>query len=443
MLGVSLGKAFNRKGLVMAEAALKEKIVQAVAASFAAQTKFIADVVRIPSRRGREAPAQDLMAAAMAKRGLSVDRWKIEIDDIKTMRGFSPVNVSYDDAWNVVGALRAAHPKGRSLILNGHIDVVPEGPLDMWTSPPYEPRVADGWLYGRGGGDMKAGLVSCLFALDALKAIGLCPTADVFVQSVVEEECTGNGALACLQRGYRADAALIPEPTNETYTSAQVGVMWFQVKVRGVPVHVLRADAGANAIESAFRLIQALRGLEEEWNKRKMHDQHFADHHHPINFNVGKIAGGDWASSVPAWCEFDMRVGTFPDQDLAEARREIEACIKQAANKDPFLRNMAPEIVYNGFQAEGFVLKGAEEPLKVLDSAHRAIFGAALKPVASTGTADARFFGLYADIPAIVYGPVAENIHGFDERVDLQSTLKVTQAMAVFIADWCGVEPIS
>lgn len=424
----------------MLDSALKDRIVAAVAANFDGQTRFIADLVRIPSRRGREAPAQDFMAAAMGRRGLSVDRWKVEIDDIKGMRGFSPVSISYDDAWNVVGAWRAPTPKGRSLILNGHIDVVPEGPLDMWTSPPYEPRIADGWLYGRGGGDMKAGLVSCLYALDALKAIGLRPTADVFVQSVIEEECTGNGALACLQRGYRAQAALIPEPTNQTYTSAQVGVMWFQVKVRGVPVHVLRADSGANAIESAFRLIQALRGLEEQWNRRKANDPHFADHHHPINFNVGKIAGGDWASSVPAWCEFDMRVGLFPGQDLAQARREIEACIKQAAEQDSFLRNMPPEVVYNGFQAEGYVLRGAEEPLEVLNGAHRVIFGAALQPVPSTGTTDARFFGLYADIPAIVYGPVAENIHGFDERVSLESVLKVTQAMALFVAQWCGVE---
>jgi acetylornithine deacetylase len=426
----------------MAEAALKEKIVQAVSANFDAQTKFTADLVRIPSRRGREAPAQDVMARAMASRGLSVDRWKVEIDDIKGMRGFSPVSISYDDAWNVVGAHRAKSPKGRSLILNGHIDVVPEGPIEMWTSPPYEPRIADGWLYGRGGGDMKAGLVSCLFALDALKSIGYAPAADVFVQSVIEEECTGNGALACLQRGYRADAALIPEPTNETYTSAQVGVMWFQVKVRGIPVHVLRADSGANAIESAFRLIQALRVLEEEWNTRKHKDAHFHGHHHPINFNVGKIEGGDWASSVPAWCTFDMRVGTYPDQDLASARAEIETCVKQAAHKDAFLRNMAPEITWNGFQAEGYVLKGAEEPLKVLDGAHRSIFGKALVPVASTGTTDARFFGLYADIPAIVYGPVSENIHGFDERVSLESMLKTTQAMALFVAEWCGVEKV-
>ena len=123
--------------------------------------------------------------------------------------------VSYDDAWNVVGAHRPKTPKGKSLILNGHIDVVPTGPLDMWSSPPFEPRISGGWMYGRGAGDMKAGLAANLAALDALARLGLKPAGDVYVQSVVEEECTGNGALACLQRGYRADAAIIPEPSGD------------------------------------------------------------------------------------------------------------------------------------------------------------------------------------------------------------------------------------
>jgi acetylornithine deacetylase len=90
------------------------------------------------------------------------------------------------------------------LILNGHIDVVPTGPHEMWTTPPFEPSIRDGRLYGRGAGDMKAGLAATVGALDALRAIGLQPAAPVYLQSVVEEECTGNGALACLHRGYRA-----------------------------------------------------------------------------------------------------------------------------------------------------------------------------------------------------------------------------------------------
>ncbi|MBL8675225.1 MAG: ArgE/DapE family deacylase [Rhodospirillales bacterium] len=416
------------------------KIMDAVDATFAHQTAVLADLVRIPSTRYREAPAQDMMARLFKEEALSVDRWRIRLDDIRHLPGFSPKHQDYDDAWNVVGAWRPNNPKGRSLILNGHIDVVPEGPHEMWTAPPFEPRIKDGWLYGRGSGDMKAGLVLNHFALIALRRLGWRPAGDVYMQSVVEEECTGNGALACLQRGYRADAALIPEPSGGVVTSAQVGVMWFTVRVTGHPVHVYKADAGSNAIEAAFGLIKSLRGLEAAWNARKTDDAHFHDHHHPVNFNVGKIAGGDWASSVPAWCEFDMRAGVLPSMTLERARSEIEACVREAARADPFLANAPPTVTWEGFQAEPFVLKNHEHVMSVLDGAHRAVFGTKLEDRTSTGTADNRFFGLYAGMPALVYGPDSDDIHGFDERVNLESVRKICQATALFIADWCGLE---
>jgi acetylornithine deacetylase len=424
----------------MIDATLTTQIMNAVDETFDRQTAVLADLVRIPSLRYKEAPAQDMMARLFKEEGLGVDRWQIHIDDIKHLPGYSPKHVDYDDAWNVVGAWRPNNPRGRSLILNGHIDVVPEGPHDMWTAPPFEPRIKDGWMHGRGSGDMKAGLVGNHFALIALKRLGWRPAADVYMQSVVEEECTGNGALACLQRGYRADAALIPEPSGGVMTIAQVGVMWFQVKVTGHPVHVYKADAGSNAIESAFRLIQALRELEKQWNARKADDPHFHDHHHPVNFNVGHIEGGDWASSVPAWCTFDMRVGVLPSQTLAEARREIEDCVRRAAANDPFLGNAPPTVTWEGFQAEPFVLKNHEQVRAVLAQAHQTVFGEALKDRTSTGTADNRFFGLYAGIPALVYGPQSDDIHGFDERVNLESVRKITQATALFIAQWCGLQ---
>jgi acetylornithine deacetylase len=151
----------------MLAADLSGKLLKAVDAGFDAQVAFLADLTRFPSTRGQEAPAQDFMSAAMAKRGLVVDRWKVAVDDIRHLPGFSPVAVSYDNAWNVVGTHRPRQATGRSLILNGHIDVVPTGPLDMWADPPFAPRIADGWMYGRGAGDMKAGLAANLFALDA------------------------------------------------------------------------------------------------------------------------------------------------------------------------------------------------------------------------------------------------------------------------------------
>ena len=425
---------------------LKARIMSEVEQGFSAQIAFTSDLVRFPSVRGAEADAQRFMGEALGRRGYEVDQWKIEVEDIRHLPGFSPVHADYANALNVVGAHRpraaGSSSAGRSLILNGHMDVVPVGPLEMWETPPFEPVVEEGWLYGRGAADMKAGLAGCLFALDALRAAGYQPAAEVFVQSVIEEECTGNGALACLQRGYRADAALIPEPLGERLLSAQIGVIWFQVKLRGLPVHVLEAGSGANAIEAAFPIIQALHALEAEWNTPPRRHPAYRDVEHPINLNVGRIEGGDWASSVPAWCRFDVRVATYPEQDLDEARAEIEHCVRSAAQQNPFLSDYPPEIVYNGFLAEGYVLRDADEPVAVLGRAHSAVYDEPLLQTPSTATTDARFYGLYAGIPALVYGPASHNIHGFNERVSLDSVLRNTQAMALFIAEWCGLEKV-
>ncbi len=425
-----------------------QAIKRAVETRFEEQVEFLRVLTSHASTRGQEQSAQQFMAKALSERQLKTDVWNIEVKDIEHLPGFSPVIGQYDDAINVVGIHRSREKLGRSLILNGHIDVVPTGPLNMWKQPPFEPYCEDGWMAGRGVGDMKAGLVANLFALDALSSLGYQPAADVYFQSVVEEECTGNGALACLQRGYRADAALIPEPFNEQLMSAQIGVIWFQVHLKGVPVHVLEAASGSNAIEAAIPLIAALRDLEKEWNEDNDRHPLYAHVEHPLNLNIGKIEGGDWGSSVPAWCCFDARLAIYPGQDIGVAQAKIEACIKSAAAADSFLKQNPPEIIYHGFLAEGYALAEHKKPeadlaVSCLERAHHAVTGDDLQQLAVTATTDARFFGLYADIPALVYGPTAENIHGFNERVSLDSMRNVTQSIALFIADWCGLESIS
>lgn len=426
---------------------LQNRLFDAVDTAFDAQIAFLSELTAHPSIRGEEQSAQAFMADALTQRGYDLDRWQIDVAEIQHLPGFSPVLGPYEDAVNVVGTHRSKTGKGRSLILNGHIDVVPAGPLDMWDSPPFEPRVADGWLYGRGGGDMKAGLASNLFALDALTACGLAPAADVFYQSVVEEECTGNGALACLARGYTADAALIPEPFAEHLVTAQLGVIWFQVHLKGLPTHVAYAGSGANAIEAAIPLISALHEMEHRWNAAENRPDDYSHMDHALNLNVGKFQGGDWTSSVPAWSVFDVRMAIFPGQSIEAAKAEIEQVILDAARSNDFLRNSLPEIVYHGFHAEGYALSQdssdrAASAINALDQAHTSATGEPLVREAITATTDARFFGLYADTPALVYGPRAEAIHGFNERVDLDSMRRVTKATAAFIADWCGTEEL-
>ncbi|KIN60509.1 Peptidase, ArgE/DapE family [Sulfitobacter noctilucae] len=420
------------------------QITQAVDAGFDAQTAFLADFVRIPSLRFEEGPAQDFMADALRKRGYSVDDWTIHLSDLEPLPGFGPIMGDFSRARSVVGTHQPQSVKGRSLILQGHLDVVPAGPTDMWETHPFDPVIRDGWMHGRGAGDMKSGTVAALFALDALAAAGLEPAARVHFQSVIEEESTGLGALSTLQRGYRADVAVLPEPSDFYINRAQIGVLWFRLAVRGRPVHVAVAGDGSNAIMASMDVIKALQGLEAKWNERAAADPVYGDVPHPLNFNAGKIKGGDWASSVPAWCDVDCRMGVLPGQDLEAAKAEIAACVADASRDHPFLSNNPPEVIWNGFQAEGYVLgEDADPALDVMRSAYQSVFGAeeALQESKMTALTDTRFYGLYYGIPSFCIGPRAQNIHGFDERVELESVRQLTKLLALFIAEWCGVNP--
>jgi acetylornithine deacetylase len=295
-------------------------------------------------------------------------------------------------------------------------------------------------MYGRGAGDMKSGTIAALYALDALRAAGLKPTARIHFQSVIEEESTGVGALSTLQRGYRADCCLIPEPTEQRLIRSQVGVIWFRLKVRGRPAHVAHAGSGSNAIKAAYHLIRALEGLEEEWNRRAESDRHFKSLKHPLNFNPGMIKGGEWTSSVPAWCDVDCRIAILPGWKVSDCQAEIVACIEEASRKHPFLAESPPQVVWSGFLSDGFELTDAEEPETALRQAYGSVFGGELAEAAFTGLTDTRFYGLNHGIPSLCFGAKSEQMHGFNERVELDSLRKVTQTIALFVADWCGVE---
>ena len=435
-------KGSHRKSNFLDDSLVSD-ILAAVDQGFAAQTAFTRELVGYPSLRGQEQTAQDFIHASLGERGYALDRWAIDIGEIENHPGFSPVNVSYENAINVVGTHRPRNETGHSLVLNGHIDVVPTGPADMWQQLPFTPWMDGDWLYGRGSGDMKAGLVANLFALDALGRIGYQPAATTYIQSVTEEECTGNGALSCLVRGYHADAALIPEPEDDKLVRANVGVIWCRVHLRGRPVHTRVAGQGFSAIDGAYQLMAALRQLAESWNERKADYPYFEEVEHPINVVFGRIAGGDWPSMVPAWCWFDVRMAIYPGVDPRAAADEIEACIKRAASHHPALAKIPPRVEYTGFFAGGYVLAEGSEAEQTLALAHRHSYGTELETFVTPGYLDGRVFVLYDHCPCLVYGPYAENIHGIDERVSLSSVKRITGAIALFIARWCGLEAVA
>jgi acetylornithine deacetylase len=276
---------------------------------------------------------------------------------------------------------------------------------------------------------MKAGLAAMTGAVRALARAGAAPAAPVQLQSVVEEECTGHGALQCLLDGARADACVITEPHPDHLTVAQVGVLWFHVDIAGIPAHAARADRlGFNAIDASHAILDSLRALEARLNADP--PPPFDAFEHPINLNPGVIAGGDWPSTVAATCTLSCRLGLYPGQDPADLRRQVEAAVADAA---PDAR-----VRYDGFACEGAVVDGAEPVVTALGDAYARVHGQRPALLATTATTDVRHF-VRAGIPAVCFGPRGERIHGIDERVSLRSVRESAQVLGLFIRDWCGL----
>ncbi|KAM0283575.1 hypothetical protein ACHAQK_003704 [Fusarium lateritium] len=159
------------------------------------------------------------------------------------------------------------------------------------------------------------------------KKFGKQPVSRVILESVPGEESTGNGTLAAHLAGHSADAVIILEPSNENLVRANVGVIWFQVEFKGKPVHVYQMGEGSDAIASTWKLAAKLQELEKRMIDQRTEKPHFENLSHPINFNVAMIEGGDWASSVPAWCRIDCRVALYPGTKAGEVAADIEKVI--------------------------------------------------------------------------------------------------------------------
>jgi len=398
---------------------------------------FTCRLVAEPSTLGNEASAMKVMEAELKKLFFEPTRIEINPAELSQHPGFAPVPWSYDGRYNVAARRQASAEGGRSVIFNGHLDVVSPEPVKLWDRDPYDPVEKDGWLYGRGAGDMKSGVAAMSYAVHAVEKAGFGFKAPVTIEAVIEEECGGNGALACVAAGHDAEAVLIPEPMGLAILTAQLGVMWFKVSLTGVPRHVLEATAGVNAIEKCIPLIAALRILEAEMNQ-EVHPA-FEDIDHPINLNIGIINGGDWPSTVPAAAEFHGRLSFFPDATYDQTRQRIIDTIDRATRQDPWLAENQPQVEFYGFRSEGHIAERNKPAFNALNDCHRTMFGRDAEDVISTATTDVRAYHHFTRAQATCYGPEAENIHAANERVKIESVIDTARIYALFLARWCGL----
>ncbi|MXP61789.1 ArgE/DapE family deacylase [Roseomonas sp. M0104] len=420
---------------------VRRAILDAVAALEGEAVAALERLVRCPSTLGNEASALEEMARNYGALGLEPVRIPTVPEKLAEHPGFSPPLISYEGRDNVAAVFTPREKRGRSLVLQGHVDVVPEGAADIWQTPPYEPSIRDGRMYGRGAGDMKAGDISNVMAFRALRTAGLQPAAEVQFQSVIEEECTGNGALACMLALPKCDAVIIPEPGPgvEGLYTAEVGVIWAWVTVTGRPAHVRDMQAGVNAIEAAYVISQRFKEYEAEMNRAENIHSSFFGVNHPVNVNFGTVQGGEWNSSVPTRAKIGLRVGIMVGNTAKRVKADIERIVAEAG-ADERMRGAKLQLEFAGFMADPCVFDKEAPIVRMVQRHFAEANGRELRDYPASGLTDGRFFTLYQDTPVACFGPDADSIHGIDESVSLESFHATTRTIALTMAEWCGVE---
>lgn len=403
--------------------------------------ELLQQLVKEDSISGNESRAQSIVIEKLRELELDVDIWEPSIEELREHPYFISARDNFKGSPNIVATLKGTSG-GKSMILNGHIDVVPEGNLQQWTYPPYGAIVKDNKLYGRGATDMKGGNVALILAIEAIKQSGITLKGDVYFQSVIEEESGGAGTLAAILRGYKADGVIIPEPTNMKLFIKQQGSMWFRLKVKGKVAHGGTRYEGVSAIEKSLLVIQQIQKLEQLRNDR-IDDVLYDGVPIPIPINIGTINGGTWPSSVSDLVTLEGRYGVAPNERMEDAKDEFEGWIKNLQNLDEWFVENPVEVEWFGARWVPGSVEADSELVHTLQHNYHMITNQNPTIEAAPWGTDGGLFTQVSEIPMIVFGPGETKVaHYPDEYIDLDQMFLAAEIIACTLIDWCGVQEL-
>jgi acetylornithine deacetylase len=327
---------------------------------------------------------------------------------------------------------------GKSLLLNGHVDVVPAGPEQLWEFGPWSAVIQNGQMYGRGTSDMKGGVASMIYAVEAIRSIGVHLKGDLIIESVVDEEAGGNGTLSACLRGYKADAAIVPEPTQLNICPAHRGAQFFRVKVWGKGAHAGLRFEGVSALEKAQIFINAIRQLERERDRVARKNILYAQYPIASPITIGKLASGVWPAMVPEECTFEGMIDIMPGESISSIREQFKRCIEQTASKDSWLNQHPPEVEWIGVSMNG-IQTDLEHPFVQLSkNVIFQILGKAPEILGFPAGSDLRLLYEASGMHGIHIGPGdLRRAHGFNEFVELSQVIDCTKILSAMIIHWC------
>ena len=398
------------------------------------------ELLIIPSITGsiEESQAQHWFAERLRESAFETDLWPLDLPTLLSDPDFPGLEVPREEGWGLVGSWGGQ--AGPTLVLNGHIDVVPPGDLKQWVDEsPFSGRVEDGKVFGRGACDMKGGLVCNLYAVKAIQAAGIRLKGKVLLESVVSEEDGGLGTFATLRRGYRGDAAIITEPTDLQIIPACAGALTFRLKLTGLSAHASMRREGVSVIEKFWPIWQALEELE---TRRNLAGHPLMAHYGlPYPLSIGTLKAGNWPSSVPDSLEAEGRLGVALGEEPQAARRELEEALAEVCRKDPWLQKHPVEVDWFGGQFASGQLPAGHYLLDLVGQAHQRLNGKFPAVHGGSYGSDLRLMVGLGNIPTLHYGPGHVNLaHAPNEMVPVSDLATVARTLIAVILQFCGVD---
>ena len=416
----------------------EQKVLQTIDGMQGEIIAFLQKLVSIPSVTGEELEIQTFLARKMKAMGLEVDLWEPDLEALKKHPAYLPPDRDYRNRPNLVAIYRGTGG-GKSLLFNGHVDVIPAGPEDTWRHPAWGAETEDGRLYGRGASDMKSGLAAMTMAFEALMRSRVRLKGDVFLEYVMDEEATGNGTLACVLRGYKADAGICCETSSLHVQPACIGRIWFEILVKGKPAGIQRRWEGVNAIEKGYALVQAVAELEKIRIDRVSHPL-YPDKRGSLPCMVGVFQSGSFPSAFPDTCLLKGSMATLPGEETNQVKASLVDHILTFSKKDPWLKDHPPEVKFVGYCGDPAEISPHHPIVTMMSERFHQIQGRDPEITGRQGAADIRYLIKYGDTPTVIFGPgMTEQMHANNEWANIEDLIQATKILSQTILEWCRV----